>query len=135
MDESGIQAALRPLLRAETEIFTFPIFQYLVKQEAARFAVDSKPFALIVFDLILEKNGTLLPVPLAAVKTIMQRLKELMRDIDIIGHFETLDYAILLPQTTSRSATVVTQRLAEKLKSEPVSRGPWAQLRLALVLV
>jgi hypothetical protein len=116
LDETAMLAALRPMQRTETEIFTYPILQYLVKQEVARFEVDSKPFALIVFDLFIEKDTGLSPVPLSAVKLAMQTLKELVREIDIIGHFETLDYAVVLPQTTGRSATIVAQRMAEKLK-------------------
>ncbi len=119
LDETSIQSALRPLLRVESEIFTYPIFQYLVKQEVCRFDIDSKPLALVVFDLFIEKEGAQIPLPLSAVKAVMQRLKEMIRPIDIIGHFETLDYALLLPQTTGRSATVVAQRMSEKLKSAP----------------
>ena len=118
LDEIALQAALRPLQRTETEIFNYPLFQYFVKQELARFEVDSKSFALIVFDLLIEKEGTLAPMPLAFVKVALQRVKELIREIDMLGHFETLDYGLLLPQTTGRSATVVAQRIAERLKGE-----------------
>jgi len=120
LDETALAAALRPLQRAETETFTYPIFQYFVKQEVARFEVDSKSFALIVFDLFTEKDSVLTAMPLNSAKAALRRLKELIREIDILGHFETLDYALLLPQTTGRSATVVAQRMAEKLKTAPI---------------
>ena len=120
LDEMGIQAALRPLQRSETEVFTYPVLQYFVKQELARFEVDSKSFALIVFDLFAEKDETLIPMPLSAVKIALQRVRELIRDIDTIGHYETLDYALILPQTTGRSATIVAQRIAEKLKAQTI---------------
>jgi hypothetical protein len=120
LDEIALSNALRPMKRTETEIFTYPIFQYFVKQEVARFEVDSKSFALIVFDLFIEKDSGLIPMPLASVKEALLRLKELIREIDSLGHFETLDYGLLLPQTTGRSATVVAQRIAEKLKATPI---------------
>ncbi|MBS2009353.1 MAG: DUF4388 domain-containing protein [Cyanobacteria bacterium SZAS TMP-1] len=120
LDETGIQAALRPMQRAETEVFTYPLLQYFVKQELARFEVDSKPFALIVFDLYMQKENNLVPMPLSMVKSALQRVREMIRDIDTIGHYETLDYGLILPQTTGRSATIVAQRVAEKLKSTPL---------------
>ncbi|MBU6450954.1 MAG: DUF4388 domain-containing protein [Cyanobacteria bacterium REEB67] len=120
LDETAMIAALRPLQRAETEIFTYPLFQYFVKQEVARYEVDAKSFALIVFDLLVEKEGTLMPMPLQGVKVALQRIKELIREVDALGHFETLDYGLLLPQTTGRSATVVAQRIAERLRSSPM---------------
>jgi len=120
LDESAMQAAMRPLQRSETEVFSYPVLQYFVKQELARFEVDSKSFALIVFDLFMEKEQTLIPMPLSAVKIALQRVRDLIRDIDTIGHYETLDYALILPQTTGRSATVVAQRIAEKLKAETI---------------
>ena len=114
LDLTALAAALQPIQRSETAVFTYPIFQYFVKQELARFEVDSKPLALIVFDLFMEKEGSLLPLPLNAVKDAMQRLKDLVREIDTLGHFETLDYGLLLPQTTGRSATIVAQRMVGK---------------------
>jgi hypothetical protein len=120
LDETAMIAALKPIQRAETEVFTYPLLQYFVKQELARFEVDSKAFALIVFDLFMEKDENLIPMPLSAVKIALQRVRELVRDIDTIGHYETLDYGLILPQTTGRSATVVAQRVAEKLKVEPI---------------
>jgi hypothetical protein len=64
----------------------------------------------------------LVPMPVSAVRMAMQRLKEPIQEIDIIGHFETLDYGLLLPQTTSRSATVVAGHRSEKLKVTPIQR-------------
>jgi len=121
LDEIAMLAALKPIQRAETEVFTYPLLQYFVKQELARFEVDSKSFALIVFDLFMEKDENLVPMPLSAVKIALQRVRELVRDIDTIGHYETLDYGLILPQTTGRSATVVAQRVAEKLKAVPIA--------------
>jgi len=119
LDEQAIVAAIRPLHRSETGIFSYPVFQFFVKNELARHETDAKPFTLIVFDLLVEKNGQA-AMPLSAAKVALERIEGLKRPIDILGHFETFDFALLLPQTAARSGAIVAQRILERVNAQAI---------------
>lgn len=120
LDEQGILTAIRPLHRSETDIFSYPVFQYFVKNELARHDTDAKPFTLIVFDLLVDRPNGQQSMPLGAAKIALDRIKGLKRPIDIIGHFETFDFAVLLPQTAARSGAIVAQRILERVNATPI---------------
>ncbi len=121
LDEQAIAAAIKPLARMETDVFTYPVFQYFLKQEIARYGADAKAFTLVVFDLLVERPTGLESMPLSAAKIALDRVKGIKRDIDILGHFETFDFAIILPQTATRSAGIVAQRILERINGEPIA--------------
>ncbi len=133
LDEQAIAAAIKPLTRMETDVFTYPVFQYFLKQEIARYGVDAKAFTLMVFDLLVERPNGLESMPLSAAKIALDRVKGVKRDIDILGHFETFDFAIILPQTATRSAGIVVQRILERINGEPIASlaGSSSQINIA----
>jgi len=133
LDEQAIAAAIKPLTRMETDVFTYPVFQYFLKQEIARYGVDAKAFTLMVFDLLVERPNGLESMPLSAAKIALDRVKGVKRDIDILGHFETFDFAIILPQTATRSAGIVAQRILERINGEPIASlaGSSSQINIA----
>lgn len=120
IDEAAIAAAIRVLNRPETDVFSYPVLQYFVKQELARYGMDTKPFSLMVFDLVTIKPEGIEVIPLSAARVVLDRIKAMKREIDIIGHFEMFDYALLLPQTAARSASIVAQRIIERVNSTPI---------------
>lgn len=120
LDENAINNALKTLMRPETEVFSYPVLQYFVKQELSRFERDGKAFSLIVFDLMMEKDGAAEFIPTGQAKALLHRIKGVKREIDVIAHFETFDYGLLLPQTSGKSAVVVAQRILERLKASPI---------------
>lgn len=129
IDEPAIAAAIKPLARLETDVFTYPVFQYFLKQEMARYKVDGKAFTIMVFDLLIDKSGGQAGgqaggqecMPLSAAKTALDRVKGIKREIDVLGHFETFDFAMILPQTATRSAGIVAQRILERIKGEEIA--------------
>lgn len=121
IDEQAIAAAIKPLARLETEVFTYPVFQYFLKQEMARYTVDAKAFTLMVFDLLIDTPSGQESMPLSAAKIALERVKGIKREIDILGHFETFDFAMILPQTATRSAGIVAQRILERVKGEAIA--------------
>ncbi len=120
LDEQAILAAIRPLHRSETDVFSYPVFQYFVKNELARHDTDAKPFTLVVFDLLVEKANGQQSMPVGAAKIALDRIKGLKRPIDILGHFETFDFALLLPQTAARSGAIVAQRILERVNATAI---------------
>jgi hypothetical protein len=120
IDETAIAAAIRPLNRSETDVFAYPVFQWFVKQELARYGMDAKAFSLMVFDLVTVKPDGYEIIPLSAARIALDRIKAMKREIDTMAHFETFDYALLLPQTAARSASIVAQRILERINSAPI---------------
>lgn len=121
LDESAIANAMKSLMRPETEVFNYPVLQYFVKQELSRYERDGKAFSLMVFDLMMDKEGGIAEfIPTGQAKALLHRIKGVKREIDVLAHFETFDYGLLLPQTGSKSAVVVAQRILERIKSSPV---------------
>lgn len=136
LDEQAIAAAIKPLTRLETDVFTYPVFQYFLKQEIARYSVDAKAFTLLVFDLLIDKPNGQEKMPLNAAKIALERVRGVKREVDILGHFETFDYAIILPQTATRSAAIVAQRILERINGEAISAlgGSNGQINIAFGL-
>lgn len=120
LDQAQIQAALKPLMRPETEIFNYQLLQYFVTQEVGRFEADGKSFSLLIFDLMLESPGGLEVMPTAHAKAVLHRIKSVKREIDVLAHYETFDYALLLPQTSVKSANLVAQRIIERINASPL---------------
>lgn len=131
IDEAAIQNALKTLMRPETEVYSYPVLQFFVKQELGRFERDGKAFSLIIFDLMSDNGGNLEIVPSGIAKALLHRVKGVKREIDILGHFETFDFGILLPQTSSKSAIVVAQRILERMKASPIPGMETANLSMA----
>lgn len=120
IDQKAINLAMQSLQRVETETFTYPVFQYFVQQELARYALDANAFSVVVFDMMVDRPGGREHVMPNAAKFPLERIKALKRDIDTIGHVETFDFGLILPQTAPRSAVIVAQRIAERVNSSPL---------------
>ena len=48
------------------------------------------------------------------------RIKQAIRNTDVFGHYETFDYALLLPATDVPGAVLVAQRLVSLLSDPPL---------------
>ena len=119
IDEAGIQSALKLLQRPETAVFSYPVLQYFIKQELGRFERDGKAFSVIIFDMMTNRDNNLEFLPPGAVKALLHRINGVKRDMDVLAHFETFDFGLMLPQTGAKSAIVVAQRIIERIKEAP----------------
>ncbi len=131
IDRSVIQQVLRSLVRGETGMFTYPAFLFFLEQEFCKSVVLAMPLSVIVFEARLTFGEAPQPLPLTALREITSRLEPLKRPFDIIAHYETFDFALILPGASSRIARVVGNRVAEALYSAPLVAGPPHRLLLA----
>ncbi len=136
VDQSVAKTVIKALKRTETELFTFPAMLYFLQQEVSRFEAFGWPFSLVVFEMRFHQIGSedvLEPLPSGAVRELAHRIATVKRPTDLIGHYETFDYACILPNTNIAGAAMFTNRLSEVLQSEPVSMLPeGARISLAL---
>lgn len=124
IDENAVQGVVKNLLRAETGILSYPAFIYFLDQEYLRYEYFNLPFSLVVFSLGQRKggpNGIVEALQMLAVRRAMQRIGLVKRHVDLLGHYETFDYALLLPNTNSTAAGALANRIVDVLREAPLS--------------
>lgn len=125
VDENQFQSVIKTLTRSETGIFNYYAFIYFLEQEYLRYEYFNLPFSLIVFSLGIRKGGDDSPVvealQMIAIRRAMQRIGLVKRQIDALGHYETFDYALLLPNTNAAAAAALANRISDVLREAPLS--------------
>ncbi len=119
-----MQLAEKALTMPETGLYTFPAFLYFLDREFCRFERFKRPFSLVVLKIGLSpKNASsdpegvkLRPLPRTAIKDLGKTVTRIKRQIDILAHYQTFDYALLLPETPKQSAANFVDRLTEVLR-------------------
>jgi GGDEF domain-containing protein len=121
IDDAAVQGVIKNLIRPETGIFTYPAFIYLLDQEYLRYEYFNTPFSLLVFSIGQRKGDKVESLQMLAVRRAMQRISVVKRAVDMLGHYETFDYAMLLPNTNSAAASALATRIADVLREAPLS--------------
>ena len=85
------------------------------------------PLTLVLLDLdrfkqVNDTHGHL--VGDAVLSEVAARLRDALRESDVLGRIGGEEFAILLPMTDAAAAAETAQRLASALRARPVTRGP-----------
>jgi hypothetical protein len=132
LDHGMIANVLRHLMRADTGMFTYPSLLFFLEQEFAKSIAFGMPLSLIVFESrIILNNQPPQPLPISAMKEISNRIESFKRPFDILAHYETFDFALLLPGSSSRAAKIIGHKVAEALINVPIAQGQTQRLLLA----
>jgi GGDEF domain-containing protein len=125
VDENAVQSVMKNLIRTETGILSFPSFIYFLDQEFLRYEHFNHPFSIIIFSMGQRRggpdSGLVESLQMLAVRRAMQRISLVKRNIDMLGHYETFDYAMLLPSTNSAAASALATRISDVLREAPLS--------------
>jgi tetratricopeptide (TPR) repeat protein len=116
-DSEFAEYGRKSLLRPDSNIMTFPIFLYFLKQEADRSIKHRNSISLIVFS---SKDKLTINEHYAKLVAAFDKIK---RGYDIIAHFELQDtgsIAILLPNRNSSGGYVFADKYLTKLKEAGV---------------
>lgn len=127
VDWSQMRLAEKALLRPDSGLYTFPAFLYFLDKEFCRYSRFNRAFSIVVLKIGLtpleaELGNTLTdgkqydPLPIRAVRAMGQTIVRIKRQVDILAHYQALDYALLLPETNLAAAENFTDRLADVLK-------------------
>jgi GGDEF domain-containing protein len=126
IDKRAIQNVMMSLRRPETGLFTYPAFLYFLEQEYFRGYRSASPISIVVFQMRMS-SGNLDPVreplPIAAVSEAVRRISRVKRHVDMMAHYETYDYALLLPNTKTSGAAVFATRIMKTLQASPLLPG------------
>lgn len=112
--------------RPETGIYSYAALLVFLQYEYARFEAYNWPLSLVLFEIQYKRqDGTGGSDLLAgeAVNMAAMRIGIIKRPLDTLGHFETLDYALVLPNTSGASAAWVANRIYESLTATPLGKG------------
>ncbi len=126
IDPTAIHTIMMSLRRSETGMFTYPAFLYFLEQEFFRGYRAGSPLSVMVMEMRVSTgppdfNREPLEVPVVA--EVFRRISQLKRHIDLVAHYETYDYAMILPNTKSAGANVFAQRVVNALLSSPLPGG------------
>jgi len=125
VDENQVLGIQKNLVRSETGILSYPAFIYFLDQEFMRYEHFNHPFSLIVFSMGQRKGepgqGMVESLQMLAVRRAMQRISLVKRQVDMLAHYETFDYAMLCPNTNAAAAAALATRIADVLREAPLS--------------
>jgi len=140
VDENELQMVSKSFLCAETSILTYPGFIYFLDQEYMRYQYFNFPFSVIIFSLGIKK-GEHKPIEnlsAIAIRRAMQRISQVKRPVDMLGHFEQADFAMLLPNSNASAAGAAASRIIEVLSEAPLTsdvdtRSLWSAYGIATI--
>jgi GGDEF domain-containing protein len=122
--KAAVEAISNQMVRPETGIYTYPALLYFLQYEYNRFESYNWPLTLVIFELNKRSTGlqggsdnvTAQEATIAA-----KRIELIKRPLDVVAHFEALQYAMLLPNTTASSGAYVANRVMQALTATPLS--------------
>ncbi len=132
--KSEVDGILESLKRTETGVLSYPAFLLYLQHEFFRFETYGWPLSIILFEMNRKKDHdtnqkrgdlqTMFDVlPPSAVQNAAQRIEMVKRPLDILGHYEMLEYALLLPNTRTASAAYVANRILQTLTVTPLIKN------------
>lgn len=125
LDRSAVDTIFKTLSNPETGLLTHSSLLFFLVREFNRFQVSKEPFGLILLEmnvLISNSTGQQLPRPLPprAVRAATEKLFKVTRQLDLVTHYDQLDYAMLLPTTNRQQAAEFAQTVSKALLSQPL---------------
>lgn len=127
LGEATSQAAtlVSQLIRPETGLYSYEALLFFLQYEFYRFQAYDYPLSLVVFEMQQVRRDRALEavdrLPSQAVAAAAQRIALIKRPLDTLAHFEALDFALLMPNTKSASASFVINKIYEALTAVPLN--------------
>jgi hypothetical protein len=123
-----IQNLAYNFIRPDTGIMSWEAILYFMEYEFYRYEAYSWPMSLVVFEMNLRRGGQggmqeSEPLPPQALNTAAMRIGLVKRPLDLLGHFEARDFAILMPNTKASQAAFVANRILDSLTVTPLAPG------------
>lgn len=123
IDWQQVKAAADDLCRPDTHIFGQQLFLYFVDLEMARACSIGAPFSITIFELRIPNPEVVEGPTLLMVQTLSDILRSIIDPFALLGHFELLDIAMLLPhKSKEETEAIVLEALTEFTKA--IKRGP-----------
>lgn len=132
--KTEVDALLEAMVRQETGVMSYSAFLMFLQHEFFRYEAYGWPLSIILFEMnrkkdhdTNQKRGDLQSMfdvlPPSAVQNAAKRIEMVKRPLDILGHYEMLEYALLLPNTRTASAAYVANRILQTLTVTPLIKN------------
>jgi len=129
LDPVSIEQAYEAILRPDTGVANYPLFLHFLELEFLRFVQTGFGFSLVVFEMSLNKDSVDGILSAKVQKSILQIIRSQIRKIDVIGHFRTFEFALLLPDTNSLGAISLAKQILEIIRLKNIGEESEAELK------
>lgn len=119
-----IQALKYNFIRPDTGIFSLEGILYFLEYEFYRFEAYNLPLSLIIMEMSKRKGEGSMQVEALPPEIIAQaamRIDLVKRPLDIIGHFENMEFALILPNTRPSQAAFIANRILDSVSNTPLA--------------
>ncbi len=119
-----IQALKYNFLRPDTGIFSLEGILYYLEYEFYRFEAYNLPLSLIIMEMSRRKGEGSMSVealPAEAIAQASLRIDLVKRPLDTFGHFENMEFALILPNTRPSQAAFIANRILDAVGNTPLS--------------
>jgi GGDEF domain-containing protein len=120
VDMQAVDKAGSDLARLESGFLSYPLFLYFLKLECARSLRTRSPLSLIVFEINHQNEGTLTPLSNSELRELATRIGEIKECYDMLGHCQTVDFALLAPTKDKQSATLLANEILNVASNSPL---------------
>lgn len=121
LDRGAVDSIYQLITNPETGLITHSAFLFFFLREFRQFQKCGAPFSMVQFELLYNANGFLNPLPAEALRQAVQRMKNICRPLDWVAHYETTEYAILMPHTKRQEAHSIASTLCQSLYAEALA--------------
>lgn len=115
IDFSVIENAFHEILRPETDMLSYPLFLLFAQREHKLSARTRTGYSVVIFDV--KQNG-LLPQG-KHLRRVVKAFNQVKADLDLVGHFQTLEFGMILPFSNAEKALALCQQLVVALQQLP----------------
>lgn len=115
IDFSIIDAAYHEILRPETDMLSYPLFLFFAQREHKRSARTRTGYSVVIFDV--KQNG-LLPQG-KHLRRVVKAFNLCKGELDLVGHFQTLEFGLILPFSNGEKAMGLCRNLVKTLAELP----------------
>jgi len=119
-----IQALKYNFIRPETSIYSLEGILYFLEYEFYRFEAYNLPLSLIIMEMSKRKGEGSMQVEALPPEIIAQaamRIDLVKRPLDILGHFENMEFALILPNTRPSQAAFIANRILDSVSNTPLA--------------
>lgn len=122
--KQSVQALRYNFVRPDTGIYSAEALLYFLEYEYYRYDAYEWPLAFLLFEFSKRKGGGSIAVeapPAEVITTAAKRIELVKRPLDVLGHFEGLDFGLIMPNTKTSQAAFIANRILEALTNTPLS--------------
>jgi GGDEF domain-containing protein len=118
----------------QTGLYAYPTLLLFLEQELNRYLACQRPFSLVLMKMTYRdvdpEDILMQEAALKALSDPIKRINEVKRRSDIFCHYKLSDYALLLPETDSKTAHQQMSRVYERVKNCSLAPGSAHQLTM-----